>query len=373
MVSIDDCMRLENYLRNSRGEHVAFFDIGTRAVRLLVGPKHVPVEEWRRNSFCNLGQILNLGDDLCPISQTIDLAQSRKMQELYDFMRTLKGILEDHNLADADVSAIGTAVFRWLENQPDVLEEIEREAGIRVNVLSAADEAMLTLQAIGHTYPFRHNNAYGGLSENDAILLLDQGGGSMEVSYLMTGRGQEVQTHTFDGLGTIALRQEFFDTDDMESETWVADRIAHIQEFIASKINSWEGYSEVSEMNLHAYGMGAAITNCVSGSNYSIHNQVVDCQMLLEDAGAAVAQLASMGKQLRHLGETLHERESGEYLELERLLDRVYGPPVYVRVLKKFGLSHLRICGYGLRYGAYVWQNYIGRSLADLSNCAAPA
>ncbi len=371
MVSIDDCIRLENYLKNSYGQQVAIFDIGTRAVRLLVGPKSVPTDEWRRNSFCNLGQILNLGDDLCPDMRTIDLAVSRKMQELYGFLRTLKGILLDHNVREPDISAIGTAVFRWLQNCNDVLEEINRETGVRVNVLSAADEAMLTLQAIGHTYPFRHDTDPRSLDENDVILLLDQGGGSMEVSYLTIGPNQHVQTHTFDGLGTIALRQEFFNTAGMgRDEHWVEEQIQHIQGFIAEKINAWNGYDDIAGKRLHAYGMGAAITNCVQGSNYSIHNQVVNCEMLLRDAGEAVGQLVNMATELQELGETLQDRESGEFLDLERLLDRVYGPPIYVRVLKKFGLSHLRICGYGLRYGAYVWQNYIGRSLSELSECA---
>ena len=53
-----------------------------------------------------------------------------------------------------------------------------------------------------------------------------------------------------------------------------------------------------------------------------------------------------------------------------RVLDRLYGPPVYVRVLKRFNLDYLRICGYGLRYGAYVWQYHWNRRLDELSQWA---
>ena len=194
MVSIDDCIRLENYLKDNRGENIGIFDIGTRAIRLLVGPKSVPIQEWRRNTFCNLGQILNLGDDLDPITQAVDLANSQKMQELYNFLRTLKGILMEYGVAEGDINAIGTAVFRWMSNRDDVLEEIHRETGIMVKILKAQDEAKLTLQAIGHTYPYRHYGDARPLGKDDVIFLLDQGGGSMEVSFMTMGDGSSFQT-----------------------------------------------------------------------------------------------------------------------------------------------------------------------------------
>jgi exopolyphosphatase/pppGpp-phosphohydrolase len=367
MVSLDDCKRLEDYLKANPGPHVGVFDIGTRAIRLLVAPRQVPAAEWRRNSFCNVGQILNLGDDLNPESRTIDLADSRKIQELYAFLRTLRGILMDHGVLSEDVAAIGTAVFRWLKNQPDVLEEVARETGVGVTVLSAPAEARLTIEAIGYTYPFRRGPDTGQLDRHDVVLLLDQGGGSMEVSYLVMDGSQNLRTHTFDGLGTIALRQEFFNTQVMDdAPTWVENQIESIQHLIAGKINAWPGYPELAGRRVHAYGMGAAITNCIQGSNYSIHNQVVGCDALLADASRAVTRLVAVPGELKTLAQTLQKRDSSQYLELERLLDRVYGPPVYVRVLKKFALDHLRICGYGLRYGAYVWQYALGRSLQEL-------
>ncbi len=368
MVSLDDCQRLENYLRETPGPKAGIFDIGTRAVRLLAGPKALPAEEWRRNSFCNLGQILNLGDDLHPESKTIDLAESHKVQDLYDFLRTAKGIMLDHGVPEDDISAIGTAVFRWLENRHDVLEEIESETGIGVNVLSAAAEARLTLEAISHTYPFRHGPHTSQLDEGDVLLLLDQGGGSMEVSYMRMGTAQELRTHTFDGLGTIALRREFFNPRDPDSDAaWVEPQIRHINKLITDKIHEWNGYPEITGSRLHAYGMGAAITNCIQGSNFSIHNRIIAADMLLRDADKAVAKIIKLPEELRTLATMLRTRNSSEYLGLERLLDRVYGPPVYARVLAKFKLDYLRICGYGLRYGAYAWQYHRGRPLTELT------
>ena len=136
---------------------------------------------------------------------------------------------------------------------------------------------------------------------------------------------------------------------------------------ITDKIHQWNGYSEISGGRLHAYGMGAAITNCIQGSNFSIHNQVVPADTLLQDAGKAVAKIVKLPEELRMLAEKLRSRNSSEYLGLERSLDRVYGPPVYARVLAKFKLDYLRICGYGLRYGAYAWQYHRGCSLAKLT------
>ncbi|NQZ69909.1 MAG: hypothetical protein HRT89_17785, partial [Lentisphaeria bacterium] len=256
MLPVEDCNRLDKYLKAGYGKRVAIFDIGTRAIRLLVAPKVVATEEWQKSTFCNLGMILNLGDDIDPVTKRIDIT-SRKLRELLDFLSTLKSILIENGVDETDISAIGTAVFRWTENIDDLLRMIFEHTGIDINVLSAENEAQLTLQAIGFTYPFRHEAEDVKLGEDDIILLLDQGGGSMEVSYMAVNGKTPVKTFTFDGLGTIALRKEFFAYDQAKMDSdgeWVGKQIAYIQQFIAEKINSWDGYPEITGRNLHAYG-----------------------------------------------------------------------------------------------------------------------
>src|SRR5262249_22169606 len=112
----------------------------------------------------------------------------------------------------ADISVVGTAVFRWIRNRQDVLEKINRETGLTVDVIEEEQEGVLGL--FGIPYMLQCRGMGQDIGDDDTIMLLDQGGGSLEITW-MKWRDRDLveppyKIKLFDSLGTVALRRKFF-------------------------------------------------------------------------------------------------------------------------------------------------------------------
>ena len=372
IVRPDSIRRLQNYLHSSKEPRVAIFDVGTRAIRLLVAPKQVPENPWERDTFFNDGILTNLGDDVTRYNQQLQVRESKAMRTIVQYMREYREILVNSGIAEEDISAIGTAVFRWIEtNSQDVLSEIKRDTNLSIKVISEDEEAMFSLFSVVQTHGYRQENPDAPVKDqNDIILLLDQGGGSMEVSYVFpTDPGRNSDTYSFDDLGTLALRNDFFrlhpekgPIDPEQNEHGIQAQYEYFKSLIANRIETWEGYPEILNHRIHAYGMGSAITRPIRGNNYTIHNQTFSAEQMreithahctkLEETRGLISILFSDMKRFEQ--EKEQYGKSKEYDALDNTLISLCGLPVYEAVLRKFHLSELKICGYGLRYGYYV-------------------
>ena len=50
---------------------------------------------------------------------------------------------------------------------------------------------------------------------------------------------------------------------------------------------------------------------------------------------------------------------------MDSMLVSLYGLPVYIKMLDKFGAKEMRIAGYGLRYGVYVTKEHFEKSFGN--------
>ncbi|RJX18446.1 MAG: hypothetical protein C4575_10580 [Desulforudis sp.] len=351
--------RLYDYLRDNQDEKVALFDIGTRAVRVLVAPKKVP-DYWDGRTFFNDGQVFELGADVGKFDQKLRIKQSRALRDIIAFISTYLDILHRSGILIEDVSAFGTAVFRWLENREEVIDYIKNETGIAVYVIPEAQEAQFSLFAIGHTFKSTQNETHNvTIGENDALLLIDQGGGSTEISYLYPNKFKG-NVHSIDSLGTTALREEFFRlgpdgwVDPNKNLRRISTQNERIIKLIQKRIDSWKGYPELKQSRIFAYAMGTAIQKCARGSTYNAHNQLFSVDDLMSRLKISCSELEQSTQQVRTLYGLIQDESSIGGKRLNDLLVRLYGLPVYFFILKKFGITEVRYAAYGLRYGAYV-------------------
>jgi exopolyphosphatase/pppGpp-phosphohydrolase len=361
----DQTKRLIDFLRSSSRELVAIFDIGTRATRLLVAPAEVPQTEWVPQYFFNTRDISRIGGDVSRYyERNLEVDSSAGLERAIQFIAPHKRILTANGISENNIHAVGTAVFRWLENQSEVLSLIQQRTGVKVRVLSDRDEAQLSLAGIA----FTHDKRPGGpsIGATDCIMLIDQGGGSTEVSY-SSANGQEADLHSFDDFGTVALRNKFFTmgadgrVDPANNRRRIVTQLERITALAEENINTWGGYPELLSRKLHVYGMGSAITNCYPGtSNFKIHNKLCSIdrikqviQLHADALDYSKEQILTLWK--RYTSEE-HLIEKDAWDNLENRLLAIYGLPVFVKLLEKFRTSELRICGYGLRYAYYLWK-----------------
>lgn len=359
-----DTDRLVQFLRGAKTPLAAIFDVGTRATRLLLAPVSVPTGQWSADLFFNSRDISRLGGDVSQFDGNLEVQRSQGLERAVRFIRSNMAILRANRVQADQIHAVGTAVFRWLQHQPDILARVRSETGLDIRILSDQEEAQISLAGIA----FTHDKRPGGptIAPSDCIVLIDQGGGSTEVSY-STSDGTDADLYSFDDFGTVALRRKFFTmgaggrVEPGENRRRIVTQLDRIWEMADQTIESWAGYPALRERTLHVYGMGSAITNCYPGmSNLKIHNRTCSIGQIREVVRMHANALDYEREQILTLWrrykaeEYTIEKDASDNLE-NRLL-ALYGLPVFVKLLFKLGVSDLRSCGFGLRYAYYLWK-----------------
>jgi exopolyphosphatase/pppGpp-phosphohydrolase len=360
--------RINDWLRASNTPHAAVFDIGTKAARVMVGPKIVPkVNVWKESMFLTAGFVTGLGGDVEPVSQRLHVDESPGLNRLADFINATMLVLRANKVSDTDIVAMGTEVFRTLSdsNLAEVIEWLKERTGLTLQVIEGKTEARLSLLAalITHTLGLEKelwiDNAKG-----DRLLLIDQGGGSTEISTAVSPKVARLQSKS--DLGTVALRRQFFggvDGKDPESNhASIQEQHERVLAYVQERVDSYEFPDASFKL---AYGLGTAITACFPGTNaWKIHNKCVTIDSLARIERERCDSLAAAYPNVAALYQSIkRETDDNRYVKKDKEVLILYGLPVYRMILEKLGLSEMRICGFPLRYGAFLAWNYLGADL----------
>jgi exopolyphosphatase/pppGpp-phosphohydrolase len=389
--------RLQEYLdRNDDPSNLcAVFDIGTKATKLLVGPKiGFTKETWNSSAFFNDGQLFPLGSDYDLFRGRLDIKSSGALEGVCYFIETYRTLLSQKGIPVENMHGVGTAVFRWMNNQKEVVSHIRNYAGFDIHILQPEDEAFFSGLAIHHTYKFGATGQET-LGDNDVILLFDQGGGSTEVSYFYsTGKtkGEHVRTHdSLHQFGTVSLQKMFFELKKKEdsgapdptmNRNRISTQFGRIKDYLVERVADWPGFPELRDdkVRIHAYGMGTALSKCLGrGNSYALHNRVLTIRDMDETLARQCRELDNSSQQVRTLYAALKQEQAARGKALSDRLVMLYGLPVYQELLRKFGLDRLRFAGFGLRYGVYFgdvlglkFDEFLSTSKADNSSMKQP-
>ena len=142
------------------------FDIGSKAIRLLIGSLAAQADRWGRKDFINRSELTHLALE---VKKTPHLSlQSTALQKIILFIKK-----HQHLVDPKYIYAFATAAFRWLHNAAEVIEYIYQETRVRIIVLSEEQEAHCALLGVSHTHHMRSKNH---VAPGDLLLLIDQGG-----------------------------------------------------------------------------------------------------------------------------------------------------------------------------------------------------
>lgn len=185
-------------------------DVGSNTVHLVVvdamrGGPPTPMSNWktpmRLVEFLNKkGEINSEGVDRL----TKGVALAREMSEQYRCEEMLP---------------FATSAIRSAANSDDVLDTVERETGVRLEILSGPEEARLTFLAVRRWFGWSAGR----------ICDLDIGGGSLELSI---GSNENPDEALSVNLGAGRLTRDWFDTDPPSK-----DAIAQLREFIDAELD----------------------------------------------------------------------------------------------------------------------------------------
>lgn len=177
----------------------AAIDIGSNAVRLLIKRKNPDSEEpkFRLVKMLLLRVPLRLGFDVFSKGEL----SKKKAEDLVRFMKASKQLMK---IYDVDkVRACATSAMRDASNGQDVIKEVCRETGIKMEIISGAEEARIVF----------NNHLERGSVDNGNYLYVDVGGGSTELN--MISEGSLVTSRSFN-IGTVRIL-----TGKVDAEHWI--------------------------------------------------------------------------------------------------------------------------------------------------------
>ena len=157
---------------------IAAIDMGSNAIRFYV------VETAGDSSYRvleNIREPIRLGGDVF-LKGTIREENIRKAEAAF---RRFRQLLKAHGVQT--VRAVATCATREASNADLLLSRLERASGIRVEVISGDEEARLIALAVGKRIPLGKKSA----------LIVDLGGGSVEITFVENGRITLADSHNF--------------------------------------------------------------------------------------------------------------------------------------------------------------------------------
>ncbi|MBL8537664.1 MAG: TIR domain-containing protein [Hyphomonadaceae bacterium] len=355
---------------------IAVFDFGTRGVRVIVGPKSVPAEIGEHTIRME-GRKPNVGLDVADKRLPLN-AQS--LRQATTFIRAWRQLLQRCGVTD--IRLISTAWFRWLENKNEVLTFVRKKTGLTIEMIDQQREAELTLLSIPVLVErWRGRKTGPAIADNDTVALIDQGGGSLQVSWMRWGDRKKdeiaIYASNFPYLGTVARRRDFFGLNAEEAPVdnpldnaagirAQVQRIAKAARLELQKDLALPTAASCAPGKLHFFAVGSAITDLAPDGVYKRHNHRVSATQMQTKLDERLHQLNAEREQVRSVwrGMRLPEKDQTDASRpwfdkrkrLDEILTSLFGLPVYREVLELAKVDELTVSGYGLSYGYYFSQ-----------------
>lgn len=164
----------------------AAIDIGSNAVRLLLSRviENGKYPIFKKESLIRIP--IRLGEDAF-VRKRIS---AEKAEQLVNTMRGFKFLIEAYQAID--YMACATSAMREAENGEDVVKEIMRRSGIKLDIVAGQKEADIIYA----------NHFEERLDKNKSYLYIDVGGGSTELT--LFSHNQSITSHSFN-IGTVRL------------------------------------------------------------------------------------------------------------------------------------------------------------------------
>ncbi len=162
--------------------YIAAIDIGSNAIRLAIAHKTKTGLHLTYRSR----EPVRLGSSVF----TNGAIDEGTCNDLEQAMLQFKNQLENHNVKH--YRAIATSAMREASNSKDVVQSLLEASGLQIEVISGQEEARLVSLAISQKVDLQQGNH----------LLIDIGGGSIELVALVDGETQKKQSF---GLGMVRL------------------------------------------------------------------------------------------------------------------------------------------------------------------------
>lgn len=256
-------------------------DLGTNNCRLLIAR---PSREGFRvvDSF---SRIVRLGEGL---SRT-GLLDPRAMDRAYDALALCAERIVRKGVDSARLSAVATQACRAAENGADFIDRVRRGTGLRLRIIDPAEEARLAVEGCLNLID----------PKAEAVLVIDVGGGSTEMSWLKRSGTDWTTTAWMSApVGVVTLAERHPEPPN-SGEAWYEAMVADMGAAIAAGGIVDEPMLDLFRQNrAHLVGTSGAITS-LAGIHLNLprynRDRVDGLWMTRADCEAAADRLKALG------------------------------------------------------------------------------
>ncbi len=310
----------------------AVIDIGTRGVRLLIADAS---PQGIDRVVCSTGEIGELGRGM----KSTGRLSAESIEKVKEIVSGYVEICKQHQVNE--LVATGTEVIRAAKNRDVFLKKLAPV--VEVQVLKPQEEALFSFLAATDAFD-------DSLRLGDTALVVDQGGGSVELSCGSIEEGNAFVLQGFDSLrvGTVAL------TKLLTKAKTLKDGYHQVMDSVRTAVENHQKFNALKEKEpTTVFGLGSAITDlakqCIGGGKRKgialkgMHGLFIskkDIEMVV----------------LR----TLDILAKSNFKNSELAVDSNYatmfcGILTYHYVLRKYGGKGVVVNRHGLSYGVLLW------------------
>ena len=229
-------------------------------------------------------------------------------------------------LGCAELIAFATSAVRSAPNSEAVLDEVEKQTGVRLQILSGVEEAQLTFLAARRWYGWSAGR----------ITNLDIGGGSLELS---TGTDEHPDLAFSLDLGAGRLTHNWFDTDPPEKK-----KVSALRDFIDAELE--DAVTQMKAMGPAGLAVGTSKTfrtlSRLTGAAPSSAGPYVKRTLTAPGLRQLISFITRM---------TAADRADLEGVSSNRSHQIVAGALVAEASMRALGIEKLEICPWALREG----------------------
>ena len=219
-------------------------DLGTNNCRLLIAR---PARDGFRvvDSF---SRIVRLGESLSRTGRLDD----RAMDRAYDTLALCAERLARKGVDPQRLTAVATQACRMAENGPAFIERVRRGTGLRLRIIDPSEEAALSVSGCLNLFDPRA----------EAVLVIDVGGGSTELSWLTKGAsGFDTVAWMSAPLGVVTLAERHPEPEG-SPPAWYEAMVADFGAAIAAGAPDAPALAELFRTSRgHMVGTSGAITS----------------------------------------------------------------------------------------------------------------
>lgn len=181
----------------------AAIDIGSNAMRVLISNVIETKEgvHFQKNALVRAP--IRLGED----SFTLGEISKKSLKRMVNAMKAFRLLMKVHGVSY--YQAFATSALREANNSADVVEQIKKKAGIKIEIIDGRKEAEI----------ISNSKISDFLNTQKTLLFVDVGGGSTEFTFI--NEGQRVCSKSFK-IGTVRLINNLVDERVWDAiEAWI--------------------------------------------------------------------------------------------------------------------------------------------------------